>query len=68
MPNINRKESKTLNGNKKGSSLTLQKIKNGKPPAKIQIPKVPKRQIKEKPMYLEKIKPKPPSEENNLFA
>ena len=53
---------------KKGSSLTLQKIKNGKPPAKTKIPKVPKRQIKEKPMYLEKIKPKPPSEENNLFA
>ena len=67
MPNINRKESKTLNGTKKGSPPTLQKIKKGKPPPKIKIPKVPKRPIKEKPMYLEKAKPKPP-EGKSLFV
>ena len=67
MPKLNR-PGKQLNGNKIGPPRMLNKTEDKKPPAKIKVPRVPKRPIKEKPIYLEEAKPKPPKEENNLFV
>ena len=67
MPKQNR-PGKQLNGNKIGPPRMLNKTKDTKPPAKIKVPRVPKRPIKEKPIYLEEAKLKPPKEESNLLV
>ena len=59
MPKRNR-PGKQLNGR------MLNKTEDKKPPAKIKAPRVPKRPIKEKPIYLENAELKPPKEESGL--